>query len=202
VSPDAAIIPDLPLEDIRNDPNAHLAVVHAPAPFDQLHRRFFLIPVPEIYKRCPRATVQGKEAFHFEGNISGQVTDIWSELLIDIDNLPRWLSAMPAWKDPVPPAPRRPDPVEPALESKREAIDQLEAALGRLWTCSEIERVSRGRVVIAEDRIRLDSVTLLIHDLGSGRIAGLHIRTSFFPPSRRIHFEVKRHGSSSTPCFT
>lgn len=57
---------------------------------------------------------------------------------------------------------------------------------------TELERAGGGSIVIAEDRVRLDTVSLLLHDLSSRRMAGLHIRTGKVTPDRRIHFEVSR----------
>ena len=47
-------------------------------------------------------------------------------------------------------------------------------------------------IAIAEDRVRLDTVTFLIHDLRGRRFAGLHLRTGRVTPDRRVHFEVHR----------
>ena len=46
--------------------------------------------------------------------------------------------------------------------------------------------------MIAEDRVRLDTVTLLVHDLASRRFGGLHIRTGQVTAGRTVHFEVTR----------
>jgi len=95
-------------------------------------------------------------------------------------------------------------PVPPAPTSENDAVLELtetsshdnlaEAHLGRLWATAEIARAGLERVVIVEDRVRLDTVTLLLHDLPSSEIAGLHIRTATYPTDRRIHFDVKRRG--------
>jgi hypothetical protein len=64
--------------------------------------------------------------------------------------------------------------------------------LGRLWVAGELERAAAGNIVLAEDRVRLDTVSLLIHDLRSGQFAGLHVRTGRITPGRTVHFEVMR----------
>src|SRR5207302_8572314 len=57
----------------------------------------------------------------------------------------------------------------------------------------EIERAARaGALVIAEDRPRLDTVTLLVHDLRKQQIAGVHVRTQKITPANTVHFEVSR----------
>jgi hypothetical protein len=57
---------------------------------------------------------------------------------------------------------------------------------------NELERAGNGAIMVAEDRSRLDTVTLLAHQPATGRFAGLHVRTAIFDETRRIHFEVKR----------
>jgi hypothetical protein len=188
VSPDAIVSLNIPVADVRSDPNAHLALVHVPPPHDQLYRRLFLIPVPAFSKLCPRVSSQGVESFHFVADVSGLAKDTWSEYLLELGDLSDWFGRHPGWMDPVPPAPRARRATDIPLES---APSQSEPPLGRLWAAMEIERAGRGRVVTVEDRIRLDTVTLLLHDLETGQMAGLHIRTAIFNASRRIHFEIR-----------
>jgi hypothetical protein len=69
---------------------------------------------------------------------------------------------------------------------------QWRGDIGRLWVATELERAGGGLIAIAEDRVRLDTVTFLIHDLRSRRFAGLHIRTGRVTPDRQVHFEVHR----------
>jgi hypothetical protein len=100
--------------------------------------------------------------------------------------------------DPVPPAPASKD--DSLLELAAASHDNLsEAHIGRLWAMAEIERAGYDRLVIAEDRVRLDTLTLLLHDLAIGQIGGLHIRTATYPSDRRIHFDVKRRGFFTDP---
>lgn len=180
---------DLPVANLTDDPNAYLAIVHVPAPHDQLYQRFFLIPFPLFGERCPRALLQGREYFSFIGNFSGASSDLWSDCLLDIRGLSEWLESISGWSTPIPPVPPRPrsHPV-----TAGDPLTTWRGDIGRLWTATELERAGGGSIVIAEDRVRLDTVTFLIHHLSSRHIAGLHIRTAKVTPDRRIHFEVTR----------
>jgi len=189
LSPDGNGNLDIPLTDVGDDPNGCLAMVHVPAPYDQLYRRLFLIPFREFRKRCPRALLHRRECFSFTANFSGASGDLWSDCLVDIDGLPEWLASAPGWTTPIPPVPHPPRP-HPIVEG--DVFTQWRGDIGRLWTATELERAGAGSIVIAEDRVRLDTVTLLIHDLSSRRIAGLHIRTGKVTPGRTVHFEVPR----------
>jgi hypothetical protein len=189
LSPDGNGNLDLPVTDVNDDPRGYLAVVHLPAPYDQLYRRLFVIPFGEFRERCPRGLQHGRESFTFSGNFSGGSGDLWSNYLLDIDRLPDWMASIPGWITPIPPAPR-PDRSQPVLEG--DALMQWRGEIGRLWTATELERAGAGSIVLAEDRTRLDTVTLLIHDLPTRHIAGLHIRTGKITPGRTVHFEVHR----------
>lgn len=96
VSPDGNGNLDLPATDVSDDPNGFLALVHVPAPHDQLYRRLFLIPFRDFRERCPRGLLHGRECFSFTGNFSGAPSDLWSDYLLDIDRLPEWLRRYPA----------------------------------------------------------------------------------------------------------
>ena len=189
LSPDGNGRFDLPITEVTDDPSAYLAIVHVPAPHDQLYRRFFLIPFRVFRERCPRGLFQDRECFSFAGNFSGVASDPWSDYLLDIDRLPQWLATVPDWATPIPPVPHPPRSHEATLG---DALTTWRGDIGRLWTATELERAGGGSTVIAEDRVRLDTVTFLIHDLSSRHTAGLHIRTGKVTPDRRIHFEVLR----------
>ncbi len=194
VSPDATLVEYLLVSDIHDVPGGYLAFVHVPLPYDQLYRRLFLIPIAVFRKLCPVVTIGGKSTYHFVANVAGDGTGIWREFLMDIDRLPEWLAAIPGWTHPVPPAPSASSESLLDLAIKGGRNNLSEAHLGRLWVTTQVERASIDRVAIVEDRVRLDTVTLLLHDLQSGKIAGLHVRTATYPADRRIHFDVKRRG--------
>ena len=98
VSPDGNGNLDLPVTDVSDDPKGFLAMVHVPAPHDQLYRRLFLIPFRDFRERCPRGLLHGRECFSFTGNFSGAPSDLWSDYLLDIDRLPEWLASVPGWR--------------------------------------------------------------------------------------------------------
>jgi hypothetical protein len=193
LSADGAGNLDLPVTDIGDDQNGYLVLVHVPAPYDQLYRRIFISPFEDFRARCPRALLHGRECFSFTGNFLGATSDLWRDYLIDIDRLPEWLAATPGWNVQIPPVPH---PLRPHPVTEGDALTLWRGDIGRLWTATELERAGGGSIVLAEDRVRLDTVTLLLHDLPTRLIAGLHIRTGKITPGRTVHFEVQR-----TPFF-
>jgi len=189
LSPDGNGNLDIPITDLGDDPHGHLAVVHVPAPYDQLYRHVFLIPVREFRERCPRALIHGRQCFSFTANFAGVADDLWRDYLLDLDRLSEWLGTVPGWTTPVPPVPH---PPRPHSVAEGDALTMWRGDIGRLWAATELERAGGGSIVIVEDRVRLDTVTLLLHDLASRQIAGLHIRTGKVTSGRTVHFEVQR----------
>ena len=189
LSPDGIGNLDIPVTDIGEDANGYVVLVHVPAPSDQLYRRLFVISFREFRERCPRALLHGRECFAFTGNFSGAAGDLWRNNLLDIDRLPEWLASLAGWTAPIPPVPHPPRQ-RPVIEG--DALTQWRGDIGRLWAATELERAGGGSIVLAQDRVRLDTVTLLIQDLSSRHIAGLHIRTGKITPGRTVHFEVPR----------
>ena len=112
----------------------------------------------------------------------------WAEFAVDIDHLSTWVATIPGWNEAA-------LPELPARPSEKLAKAELHdiAAIGSLWAQSELERVALERIMIVEDRVRLDTVTFLVHDLRTQQFAGVHLRTATFNRTRRIHFDVKRH---------
>jgi hypothetical protein len=189
LSADGAGNLDLPVTDVGDDQNGYLVMVHVPAPYDQLYRRLFVIPFEVFRELCPRALLHGRDCFSFTGNFLGTSNDLWRDYLIDIDRLPEWLASVPGWTTPIPPVPH---PLVPHPIVQGDALTMWRGDIGRLWTATELERAGGGSIVLAEDRVRLDTVTILLHDLSTRQIAGLHIRTGKITPGRTVHFEVPR----------
>ncbi len=188
LTPDGIASLDLPVDGVSDHPNGYLAVLHLPAPFSQLYSRVFLIPFAEFRKRCPRGVSHGEEVFHFVGNFAHPGDGHWLEFVMPVDSLGSWFDSIPGWSNRVRPVRR-----ELAEAPITPGESQWRGDLGRLWTAAEIERAAGvGAIVIAEDRIRLDTVTLLVHDLRKQQIAGLHVRTQKITPAHTVHFEVIR----------
>lgn len=178
---------ELPVSEVP-DADGYLALVHLPAPYDQLYRRLFLVPFGEIQRCFPRSSAHGSDVFVVTVNFA-EATSRLSEFAVDMDELGKWLNSIPGWVKAVPPIP---DALPEVDAEKVAPPTSWESGVGRLWIASEIERVARGSIVIAEDRVRLDTLTCLIHDLHTGAIAGVHLRTQHVSAARTVHFEVLR----------
>ena len=178
----------VPAADLRALHGGFVAFVHIPAPHDQLYQRIFLIPDDEFRKRCQLVSNHRVPCYKFTAQFAGTVDKDFAPFAIELDELQRWVAELPGWSHAVTPLFKR------GLEQLTKAEMHDISGLGALWAQSELERVALDRIMLVEDRIRLDPVTFLVHDLPTQQFAGLHLRTAIFNKSRRIHFDVKlRH---------
>jgi hypothetical protein len=186
----------LPVDEVDAIDNGHLALVHLPPPHDRLYDRLFLIPFAELRRRCPRTTSHGVESFAITCDFAGMPRQFWASNLWELERLPEWFDAIPGWMDPIPPVPAGNNMATAAEEETAVPLDTSRAhwqgGVGRLWAATEIQLAGADAVVIAEDRVRLDTVTLLVHHLRRQQVAGLHVRTARISASGTVHFEVKR----------
>ena len=181
---------DIANTDIREGLGGYWAMVHVPPPHDQLYSRLFLVPADELRNVCRRVTSHGIDSYRFSANFAGTNGEPLAPFAVDVDRLADWVARIPGWAE------RTPAVLTAETAKVRDAFDDLGtvglASLSALWAKYELERAGNGAIVVAEDRSRLDTVTLLAHQLGTGRFAGLHVRTAIFGETRRTHFEVKR----------
>ena len=188
---DGAAIMDIAVSDLRDSSGGYWAMVHVPAPHDQLYSRLFLVPPGELQKVCRRVESHGVDSYRFSANFAGtNERDPLASFAVDVDRLADWIARIPGWTE------RTPAVLAAETAKVRDAFDDLGtvglASLSTLWAKYELERAGNGAIMVAEDRSRLDTVTLLAHQPGTGRFAGLHVRTGIFDETRRTHFEVKR----------
>jgi hypothetical protein len=190
VSPDAVVTEEIAVADLRDLSGGYLAMLHVPPPYDQLYQRLYLIPIGEFRQRSPRTRSHGIESYRFTANFGGSAEDMWSPFAVDVERLAEWIASIPSWTKAIPPPPL---PAKPDVRLlTRDADNFSTSGLGTLWAEAELERVGGDGITVAEDRVRLDPMTLLVHHHGSQRFAGIHIRTAIFNETRRIHFDVKR----------
>jgi hypothetical protein len=186
VSPDGTVAENIAVDDMRDLPTGYLAMVHLPPPHDQLYRRVYLIPIREFRRQCPRTNSYGIESYRFIANFGGSAPDIWSPFAMDLQVLADWIASIPDWSKPIPLLAVSGKPGTPT--TVEDPGNFSISGLGTLWAAAELERAGGHEIMVVEDRVRLDPVTLLVHHLRSQRFAGIHLRTAIFNETRRIHF--------------
>jgi hypothetical protein len=170
---------------LHTDPNGYVLLPYVPPPNWQLHERLWAIPIPEFVKV---AQPHG-DGYLFSGYLDGRFARSASnQFLVDTNQLHKqWLDRIPGWKEPVR-APRL--AVDPNLEVPRPASRAL-GKYGDLWLASQLMRAGLQNVVLAQDRLRVDCVDLLLHDLRSYFIGGLVIHTSSVNARGIVQFRIR-----------
>jgi hypothetical protein len=173
----------LPVRAIREDPHGHLVLAYMPAPALSLYRRMYVIPVPYFISHCPRdqATEKSPAQYVFRGHLNGERPDPWTPFLYDLSDLGKlWLDLLPG----TPPTDRQPLAVPPAAKPAL-------GTYGELWLAAELERLGQERFVVARERVDVDTVDLLLHELRTHRFAGLQVKTATIE-SGRIEFGLSQ----------
>ena len=190
--------------DILPDPNGAVLFTHVTLPSITLFPRLFVIPVSEFLARC-RISAHGNRIF--STRLSGDGVDPWKEFLVHTDRLQEdWLERIHGWNDDLPALPQ-PFPntgFAPAAADDRErsAVSEdvlrdrhyyrLHGRRSETLVAGLIQSVARHRLVVARDRIRLDTVSLLLHSLDTFKIAGLSVQTGFINPDAVVPFKLKQ----------
>ncbi len=159
---------------------------YVPPPDWQLHPRLWAIPIPEFLKL---AQPHGN-GYLFSGYLDGSFARAANQYLVDIERLHRqWLERIPGWKDPVR-APRLEPPSASVDEVPRPASRAF-GKYGELWLASQLMRAGLQDVVVAQDRLRVDCVDLVVHDLESYAIGGLVIHTGSVSARGIVQFRIR-----------
>jgi hypothetical protein len=171
---------------LHADPNGYVLLPYVPPPDWQLHPRLWAIPIPEFVKL---AQPHG-DGYLFSGYLDpGFARSATNQFLVDTNQLHRqWLERIPGWNQPV---------RAPALGSHSNMEDVPRPAsrafgkYGELWLASQLMRAGLQNVVLVQDRLRVDCVDLLLHDLRSFAIGGLVIHTSSLNARGIVQFRIR-----------
>jgi hypothetical protein len=173
----------LPVRAIREDPHGHLVLAYMPPPALSLYRRLYVIPVPYFIAHCPRdqATARSAAQYVFRGHLDGKRPDQWEPFLNGLSDFGRrWLDLLPGRS----PMDRPPLTVRPAAKPAL-------GTYGELWLAAELERLGQERFVVARERVDVDTVDLLLHELRTHRFAGLQVKTATIE-SGRVEFGLSQ----------
>ncbi len=171
---------------LHADPNGFVILPYVPPPDWQLHPRLWAISIPEFLKL---AQPHGS-GYLFSGYLDGRFGQASNQFLVDVSQLRhQWLDRIPGWKDPVR-APQLGVSSEP--EEVPRPASRAFGKYGELWLASQLMRAGLQNVIVAQDRLRVDCVDLLVHDLQSYAIGGLAIHTSSLNARGIVQFRIRR----------
>ncbi|HET9849133.1 MAG TPA: hypothetical protein VFR68_11320 [Candidatus Dormibacteraeota bacterium] len=173
------------IASLHPDPRGYVVLPYLPPPDWELQSRLWAVPIPEF----PNLAQHDGDGFLFTGYLD-DLNGAAGKYLVDVGHLDRqWLARIPRWTDPV---------HRPRLESGtgiEEVPKSGTRALGKsgeLWLASQLMRVGLNDLGIAQDRLRVDCVDLLLHDLVSYAIAGLVIHTSTIDARGHVQFRIRQ----------
>ena len=176
---------EVSIPSLHPDPRGFVVLPYLPPPDWELQSRLWAVPIPEF----PHLAQHDGDGFLFTGYLD-DLNGAAGQYLVDVSHLDRqWLARIPGWTDPV---------HRPRLESgtgTEEVPKSGTRALGKsgeLWLASQLMRAGLESLVIAQDRLRVDCVDLLLHDLVSYAIAGLVIHTSTIDSRGHVQFRIRQ----------
>ena len=171
---------------LHADPNGYVLLPYVPPPEWQVQPRLWAIPIPEFLKL---AQPHG-DGYLFSGYLDARFPQSANQFLVDADQLHRqWLDRIPGWKDPVR-APRLGR--SPGMQEVPRPASRAFGKYGELWLASQVMRAGLQNVVVAQDRLRVDCVDLLVHDLRSYVIGGLVVHTSSINARGVVQFRIRQ----------
>jgi hypothetical protein len=172
---------------LHPDPNGYVLLPYIPPPDWQLHARLWVIPIPEFLNL---AQPHGN-GYLFSGYLDERFRrSAANQFLVDADNLDRqWLDRIPGWKDPVRTPRLGPSP---NVQEVPRSASRTFGKYGELWLASQLMRAGLQNVVVAQDRLRVDCVDLLLHDLRSFAIGGLVVHTSSLNARGVVQFRIRQ----------
>jgi hypothetical protein len=171
---------------LHSDPNGYVVLPYVPPPDWQLHSRLWAIPIPDFVKIAQRHG----DGYLFSGYLDGPVArSAANAFLVDTNRLhQQWLERIPGWKEPVC-APRL--GTDSNVEEVPRPASRAFGKYGELWLASQLMRAGMQDVVLAQDRLRVDCVDLLLHDLRTYAIGGLVIHTSSVNARGIVQFRIR-----------
>lgn len=174
----------VPVASIHHDPNAAILFAYFPPPGPQPFPRLFAIPIRYFVAHCPRDHVSGNEYFTFNAGLKGIGRSAWSQFFVDFAALEQqWLDHIPGWKTRLPALARE---IEAPAATSGAAENRLRGKCAELFVAEQVQSAAGHDVVVAEDRVRVDAVGLLLHDLKSYCVAGLAVHSGLVSPKRRM----------------
>lgn len=175
------------ITSLHPDPNGYVLLPYVPLPDWQLDPRLWAIPIPQFLK----AAQPHGSGYIFSGYLDRRFSQsAMNQFLIDVQQLRRqWLERIPGWKDPVHVLELG---VTPGSEEVPRPASRAFGKYGELWLASQLIRAGLQNVVLAQDRLRVDCVDFLLHDLQSYAIGGLAIHTSTVNARGIVQFRIRR----------
>lgn len=167
------------------DPLGYVVLPYVPPPHWELSGKLWAIPIPDFV----RLAQKDGHGYVFSSYVDRDVADWASQFLVDVAKLNRqWIAKIPGWSNHVP------SPHEEGVGATEEVARPQTRALGKsgeLWLASQLMRTGLNNVVIAQDRLRVDCVTTVLHHLPTYAIGGLVVHISSIDGRGHVQFQIR-----------
>ena len=169
---------------IHRDPSAAILFAYFPGPGPQPFPRLFAIPVPYFLSHCPLEHAAAGDYYSFAAGLKGTGRSAWAQFFVEFAALEQqWLDLIPGWKTRLP-ALRGEIGGMPAPSGARE--HRVRGKCAELFVAEQVQSAAGHQVVVAEDRVRVDAVGLLLHDLNSYHVSGLAVHSGLVTAKQRL----------------
>jgi hypothetical protein len=166
------------------DPNGYIALPFVPPPDWQLTTAFWAIPIPDFVELA-RPHDGG---YVFSGYLDGRLDSPSNRYLVPVDRIQTgWLHRIPGWTAPL----HQPSSMIALPDEVSKSAARAFGKFGELWLASQLMREGLERVVVAQDRLRVDCVDLLLHDLRSFAYRGLAVHTGTVNARGIVEFRIR-----------
>jgi len=175
---DGGFVANIRVASVRDEPSGYLILAYLQPPELHLYRHIWVIPIPYFLEHCPRSG----DFLMFESHLDGSRRSPWNEFLLELSNLgAEWLFRQPGWTSP------------PALTQADAAAAAAGSALGgfgELWVAAQLEMAGGNRIAVARERVDVDVVDLIVHDLRLHAFTGLQVKTSVIDSQGVVQFHL------------
>ena len=173
-------------KDLQRDPSGFLIFTYIPWHRPEAFETVLAIPIPYFVRHCSRVVEDGVEYFAFRWALLGRGRK-WvrfSYPLTELHSL--WLQQLPAWRG---------GAAKIQLEVGREVPaphdHRMVGSLAELFVAEKVQHAGGRNVMVAYDRVRMDCVALLVHDLKKHVVGGLAIHTGSLTKKNNFRVTVR-----------
>jgi hypothetical protein len=179
----------LAAKDLQRDPSGFLLFAYVPWRTPEPFQTVLAVPIPYFVRHCSRVVEDGVEYFAFRWALTGRGRK-WAGFSYALRQLHSlWLEQLPAWREEGPKI-----PLDIQRETSAPEKHRIIGSLAELFVAEKVQRAGGRNVIVAYDRVRLDCVALLVHDLKKHVISGLAIHIGSL--TRHRNFRITMRASS------
>ncbi|TMD42503.1 MAG: hypothetical protein E6I88_04580 [Chloroflexi bacterium] len=170
---------------LHPDPRGYVVFPYVPPPDWQLAPALWAMPIPAFIKLAR----PHDDGYVFSGWLDRRLPGPADDYLVELAHLDRqWLHRIPGWAAPVH---ARDLAAESTVDQVGMPATRAFGKFGELWLASQLTRAGLQDVVIAQDRLSVDCVDFVLHDLRSFAMLGLVVHTGTVNSRGVVQFRIR-----------